>query len=448
MSDPSTLPDRLATLLAELRGRLGPDFANRRRVVSLVADRLPEAGRELKVLGTALDDGVVDTLEAARGGRLDLEIDRIATAFEARHGVRSDIARPVVQALAYALGLTGLPSASGLVQPSMPQTPAGGQDDWVGASSVVVPPGASAPQPAPAAVTTPTAPAAPPPAPRSAARTVSTWLWRGLGVFGAVIGVLLVIGLIVGEDDKPPANPQPQPVAQNDQPPPPPPPPPPQQPPQPPPQQPPQPPPVTPQTGKPPAADVGGLPPVSPGGPQRQTTPQLPPGYDVARLQGLSAQELQDFGVPPPQGLHQGAPHAPTPTTIPGGRVIDTLHLIAMLSQNPPQPMALVDALGGPDKLPNAIPGASLSQGGSFNDNIQSQMRNTFRDVNRDLTIVTYCADPHCWMSYNAALRFINLGFRNVYWYRGGLWAWQAAGMRTEPAQQQQQPRPMQQKFQ
>ena len=28
---------------------------------------------------------------------------------------------------------------------------------------------------------------------------------------------------------------------------------------------------------------------------------------------------------------------------------------------------------------------------------------------------------PQCWGSYNAALRAINMGFRNVHWYRGGI---------------------------
>lgn len=38
-------------------------------------------------------------------------------------------------------------------------------------------------------------------------------------------------------------------------------------------------------------------------------------------------------------------------------------------------------------------------------------------------------------MSYNAALSAINLGYSNVLWYRGGIEAWQAAGMQLVPAQ-------------
>jgi 3-mercaptopyruvate sulfurtransferase SseA len=39
-------------------------------------------------------------------------------------------------------------------------------------------------------------------------------------------------------------------------------------------------------------------------------------------------------------------------------------------------------------------------------------------------------------MSYNAALRAINLGYTNVLWYRGGIEAWQQAGLPVQPAQQ------------
>ena len=45
-----------------------------------------------------------------------------------------------------------------------------------------------------------------------------------------------------------------------------------------------------------------------------------------------------------------------------------------------------------------------------------------------------YCQGTYCWMSYNAALRAINLGYTNVLWYRGGIEAWKQAGLPTAPA--------------
>ena len=38
-----------------------------------------------------------------------------------------------------------------------------------------------------------------------------------------------------------------------------------------------------------------------------------------------------------------------------------------------------------------------------------------------------YCQNTQCWMSYNAALRAIAMGHTRVFWYRGGIEAWQQA---------------------
>ena len=42
--------------------------------------------------------------------------------------------------------------------------------------------------------------------------------------------------------------------------------------------------------------------------------------------------------------------------------------------------------------------------------------------------IVFFCSSVRCWLSYNAALRAVRLGYAGVYWYRGGIAAWLAAG--------------------
>jgi rhodanese-related sulfurtransferase len=150
----------------------------------------------------------------------------------------------------------------------------------------------------------------------------------------------------------------------------------------------------------------------------------------VQALQMLSGQEKQEFGVPPTPELHPGAPHGPTPSSIPGGRVIDTLNLVALLSAQPPVPVLIVDALGGPQRLPNAMQGAFAAQPGSFQDQIQQQFAQMLQAAtggNPSLPVIVYCYDPNCWMSYNAALRAIRAGYQNVFWYRGGLWAWEQA---------------------
>jgi PQQ-dependent catabolism-associated CXXCW motif protein len=50
---------------------------------------------------------------------------------------------------------------------------------------------------------------------------------------------------------------------------------------------------------------------------------------------------------------------------------------------------------------------------------------------NKDVPLVFYCLNVYCWMSYNAALRAINLGYTRVLWYRGGIEAWQQADLPT-----------------
>ena len=54
--------------------------------------------------------------------------------------------------------------------------------------------------------------------------------------------------------------------------------------------------------------------------------------------------------------------------------------------------------------------------------------------------IVTYCQGVKCWGSYNAALRAIRLGYTNVHWYRGGVEAWQQAGLPLREASQASKP--------
>jgi PQQ-dependent catabolism-associated CXXCW motif protein len=46
---------------------------------------------------------------------------------------------------------------------------------------------------------------------------------------------------------------------------------------------------------------------------------------------------------------------------------------------------------------------------------------------NRDAPIVIFCLKD-CWMSWNAAKRALELGYRNVMWFRDGTDAWQELG--------------------
>lgn len=148
--------------------------------------------------------------------------------------------------------------------------------------------------------------------------------------------------------------------------------------------------------------------------------------------------ERQDFGVAPTKQLHSGPMHGPTPSSIPGGQIITTKGLTALV-QGKQAPFLLLDVLGGTDMLPGALPAAWAAQPGSFNDQVQQEFGRVLQQAtrgNKETPLVLYCLSSHCWMSYNAALRAIQLGYTNVLWYRGGIEAWQAAGLQTVQAGQ------------
>lgn len=163
-------------------------------------------------------------------------------------------------------------------------------------------------------------------------------------------------------------------------------------------------------------------------------------------LDQLMAWERQDMRVAPKRELHSGPMHGPTPNQIPGGQVITTKGLLPLLQQG--MTVHVFDSLGGEQTLPNAIPAVWTAQGGSYDDATQQQMAQMLRQLTRGNNVaplVFYCGGPQCWMSYNSALRAIQLGYRNVLWYRGGMEAWHKAGqqfVQARPPQQPQQPPP------
>ena len=144
----------------------------------------------------------------------------------------------------------------------------------------------------------------------------------------------------------------------------------------------------------------------------------------------LEQYERQDFGVQPTPMLHAGAMHGATPTSIPGGALITTRELVGLVQSG--QPYLIFDVLGGQQTLPGAVQMVAAHQPGDFNDQLQQQLGPYLQQVtggNPGVPLVFYCASTECWMSYNAALRAINLGYTQVKWYRGGIAAWQQAGL-------------------
>jgi PQQ-dependent catabolism-associated CXXCW motif protein len=178
-----------------------------------------------------------------------------------------------------------------------------------------------------------------------------------------------------------------------------------------------------------------------PRAPQDQQQEQPPPAGTPAattdpKFARAAEVESQDFGVVPTDRLHDGPMHGKTPTRSPGALVITT-EALHMLYQRE-SALLVFDVLGGPQMLPNAQNALPAAQAGSFDDQTQREFGNYLQQVtggNKEQPLVFYCQSVECWMSYNAALRAVKLGHAQVFWYRGGIEAWQQAGLQVAQRQ-------------
>ncbi len=169
--------------------------------------------------------------------------------------------------------------------------------------------------------------------------------------------------------------------------------------------------------------------------PPQARRPAAPPAQQGpssgGALDALMATERQDFGIAPVSALHDGPMHGPTPASIPGGQVITTKGLVELI-RGGQVPVLTLDVLGGPEMIQGAVYAVPASQAGTFDDKTQQQFSQFLQQAtggNKEHPIVLYCLSPECWMSYNASLRAINLGYTNVLWYRGGIESWKKAGL-------------------
>ena len=148
--------DALAKTLADIRTRLGEGgLEDRRRVTALLSDNLPDAARQIRLVGIAIDNGAVRAIGAARLDRMEFEIDRYAQRVDTDLGIRKAIMVPVLRAVAFASGRGGLPST--YAPPEMTslvaeRPVAAPETSWVGltaapAAPVVAPPATPAPKP-------------------------------------------------------------------------------------------------------------------------------------------------------------------------------------------------------------------------------------------------------------------------------------------------------------
>ena len=147
------------------------------------------------------------------------------------------------------------------------------------------------------------------------------------------------------------------------------------------------------------------------------------------------ADELTDYNVAPRSDLQSNV-GSKTPLSIPGASRLTTPGLVTL--QDKSADILLINSLNTPHEwtIPHAIRIPSAGSAGTFDDDTQSKLKmrlDNLTNGNLDTKLVFFCLGSVCWESYNASLRALHAGYRNVFWYRGGLSAWQTdAGRKQE----------------
>ncbi|BAN48882.1 PQQ-dependent catabolism-associated CXXCW motif protein [Metapseudomonas resinovorans] len=136
---------------------------------------------------------------------------------------------------------------------------------------------------------------------------------------------------------------------------------------------------------------------------------------------------------------------SPTPAQADAGRTLDTAQLQALLAAQPDT--RLIDVyrrqwLHGRfiEDEPHAnLPGSlwlANAGDGELSPQWQDYFSRNLREASEgslDRPLVFYCRSD-CWASWNAVKRAAALGYRNLYWYRDGIDAWEQAGLPLVPA--------------
>ena len=141
--------------------------------------------------------------------------------------------------------------------------------------------------------------------------------------------------------------------------------------------------------------------------------------------------EDKDWKIEPTTTVKRAPYHEPTPTTIPGARVIKTMELKGLLEST--KDVVVIDVLDIKER--KSIPGALWMSGagdGQFYGAEKSRFSAALDKItegNKNRPIVFLCLSSECWLSYNASLHALEAGYKDVIWYRGGTAAWTGASL-------------------
>jgi hypothetical protein len=152
------------------------------------------------------------------------------------------------------------------------------------------------------------------------------------------------------------------------------------------------------------------------------------------------ADEEGDIGIDIQVGLRSHDYRSPTPRGAPGVTTITTAALAALVEQNegPDRPIILVTTAPNPDfRLLGSVELPGPYAGEEFGDDARhafEQKLNQLTGADKTHPVVAAGWNSERWAGRNLALQLVALGYQAVYWYRGGLEAWDAAGLPEAPA--------------
>jgi adenylate cyclase len=150
------------------------------------------------------------------------------------------------------------------------------------------------------------------------------------------------------------------------------------------------------------------------------------------RLAGLRdhADEDADFGVVADSVLHTDL-IGPTPISVPGATTIRTGELVNLMSRLKPIIIDVaLDSWGR--SIPDAVGLQGTGHGACFSEEVQGRFKRKMYILtqgDQSAPIVVFCVNSERFTGYNLALRLTALGYTQVYWYRGGVEAWQVNGL-------------------
>ncbi len=101
-----------------------------------------------------------------------------------------------------------------------------------------------------------------------------------------------------------------------------------------------------------------------------------------------------------------------------GARLIDTRAIHDFLAGHLPQAQHV-------DYKERSIRDAGFD---ANDDDVPTFLRRLRKFTNADRPVIFYCNGPACWKSYKAAVAARKAGYRDVYWFRGGVSEWKQEG--------------------